>query len=445
VKGLKLKEISPRGICEKVRWKGRDAVRLANGMVEMISLTCGGHLSVFRFLNHNGRPSQNVLWEAPWTTCDPERVWSDERSQLYGSPETGRFLAGFTGHALCLDYFGEPTAEKAAAGLSIHGEAAIARWKVIGSSLTEKVQCKWRVALPISQLSFEREVQLSNGQSVAYIEETVTNKREIAHQFDCVQHVTFGPPFLSEGMSTVTASACSGVTSPLGYEGKSLLPNNHHFSWPYAQRAANKGPADLRLPFTEKGQGFLAGMKLDPGKSVEYISVINWESRLGVAYCFRRCDFPWIAVWEENCARQVPPWNGSTQARGMEFGTRPLPLAGYGGFPGETFSDTPRGCSIAPMARKLRATSCLYLKCHRICIPSEALNQLTMRSRFTTKTEQLPFPSRPTDVKRFLLSDRTAVRCPGEAFCGDLCLRAFCRSIAMMQPTPVSRFSPVLL
>ena len=33
-----------------------------------------------------------------------------------------------------------------------------------------------------------------------------------------------------------------------------------------------------------------------------------------------------MTIWEENCARQAPPWNGKTQARGMEFGTTPLPL-----------------------------------------------------------------------------------------------------------------------
>jgi len=30
---------------------------------------------------------------------------------------------------------------------------------------------------------------------------------------------------------------------------------------------------------------------------------------------------------EENCARDYSPWNGATQARGMEFGTTPCPLA----------------------------------------------------------------------------------------------------------------------
>jgi hypothetical protein len=316
-------------------------------MVELISLTGGGHLAAFRFLDRDNRPTQNVLWEVPWATFAPGHDWSLTMSQLYGSPETGKFLAGFTGHALCLDYFGEPTAEKAAAGLSIHGEAATAVWNVISSSESQRAQCKWEVALPISQLTFEREIHLGNGQSVAYVRETVGNLRDKEHKFDWVQHVTFGPPFLSEGVSTLIASAHSGMTSPFGYEGKSLLPNNRYFSWPYARRADGNGSVDLRLPFTTKGQSFLAGMKLDPEREIEFLLAVNWNLRLGVGYFLRRRDFPWMAVWEENCTRQNAPWNGKTQARGMEFGTTPLPLTANGGLPGTRFSNTPRGCSTA--------------------------------------------------------------------------------------------------
>jgi hypothetical protein len=75
-----------RPICEAVQWKESDAVRLANGMVELISLAGGGHLAAFRFLDHDGRPPQNVLWEAPWPTFDPGGEWSEDKSRQYGPP-----------------------------------------------------------------------------------------------------------------------------------------------------------------------------------------------------------------------------------------------------------------------------------------------------------------------------------------------------------------------
>jgi hypothetical protein len=47
---------------------------------------------------------------------------------------------------------------------------------------------------------------------------------------------------------------------------------------------------------------------------------------LAVGYVFRVEDFPWVALWEENHTRDAAPWLGRVQARGLEFGTTPLPL-----------------------------------------------------------------------------------------------------------------------
>ena len=32
-----------------------------------------------------------------------------------------------------------------------------------------------------------------------------------------------------------------------------------------------------------------------------------------------------MGIWEENCSRPQPPWNGVTLTRGMEFGVSPFP------------------------------------------------------------------------------------------------------------------------
>ena len=83
-----------------IRWKDREATRLSNGVVELIALTSGGHLAVFRFLE-DGALSQNVLWEAPWTTLDAAERRADDLSPIYGPVEVRKFLAGYTGHSLC--------------------------------------------------------------------------------------------------------------------------------------------------------------------------------------------------------------------------------------------------------------------------------------------------------------------------------------------------------
>lgn len=54
-----------------------------------------------------------------------------------------------------------------------------------------------------------------------------------------------------------------------------------------------------------------------------------------------------MAVWEENCAREYAPWNGKTQARGMEFGTTPMPLGKEATFNQGQFLGAPCWCKVA--------------------------------------------------------------------------------------------------
>ena len=325
------------GTAQAVTWRDRAATRLANGVVELIVMTGGGHLAEFRFLKETGLPSLNVLWDAPWMNPGAREK----------RPEALSETADFTGHALCLDRFGPPSAKELAAGIPMHGEAAARRWNVIPSPKERQALCHWNVQLPVANLLFERQIRLGDQESVAYIEERVSNQGEVDRASHWVQHATFNPPFLNAAESTLAVSARRGITAPSAYEGGSLLAVDREFLWPYAPREGPDGTtADLRQPFSLKGMGFLAGIQLDPQRDVEYLLAINWKLRLGVGYCFRRADFPWMAIWEENGARKDKPWNGTTQARGMEFGTTPLPVGHEELLRRGPIFDTPCWCSI---------------------------------------------------------------------------------------------------
>jgi len=49
------------------------------------------------------------------------------------------------------------------------------------------------------------------------------------------------------------------------------------------------------------------------------------SARLAFGYLWRRRDFPWLGIWEENRSRTAPPWNGMEVTCGMEFGASPFP------------------------------------------------------------------------------------------------------------------------
>jgi hypothetical protein len=161
-----------------------------------------------------------------------------------------------------------------------------------------------------------------------------------------VQHATFGPPFLDNAECSLIASAKRGITSRDGYEGVSLLAKNREFKWPYAPPENGQTAVDLRIPFSTKGRGCVAGLQMDMQRDVQYILAVNWKLRIGIGYCFRRQDFPWMVIWEENCSRGHAPWNGSTLARGMEFGTTPLPVGPDEIFPGKKLFDSPVWCTV---------------------------------------------------------------------------------------------------
>ena len=326
---------------KRVNWRGRPAIRLSNGVVEMMALQGGGHIAGFCFVGDTPRPKTNVLWESPWEGAAPGTAKARRLAAKYGPRGVGEFLASYTGHALCLDYFGMPSAEEVRKGLPLHGEAATSNWRSIQKATrSADARASWRVKLPSAGLEFGRGIEIHKGESVAIFRESVTNQRDADHYFHWVQHVTFGAPLLDPECSQVFLSGTRAKTWPLGYEGKNLVCADREFQWPRAPRE-NGGEADLSVPFQERGTGFVASVLLDANRDMQFVAALNWRLGLVAGYVFRGQDFPWVAVWEENCAREYAPWNGGTQTRGMEFGSTPMPIGKEAMFLAGKLFDTP--------------------------------------------------------------------------------------------------------
>jgi hypothetical protein len=313
--------------CLATSWHGRNAFCLGNELVRLTTLTGGGHIAEFRFADETGLPTLNPLWVPPWPTIEPYRYRESVHASSYGSLVEGKLLSGIVGHNICLDYFGSPSPEEVKEGLSQHGEAPSAKWHKTRLRLnTWVVALTLRTTLPVAGLTFTREIKFRRGESVVYFQETVQNDRKADHFFHWTQHVTLGPPFLSNRSSFVALPGTKGITFPHGYdEGRALLRSGKVFHWPNAPGRSGEA-VDLTRPFARRGLGFVASALLDPGREVGYIAGGNLRERLLIGYCFNRRDFPWVAVWEENCAIKAPPWSARTQARGLEFSTNPIPL-----------------------------------------------------------------------------------------------------------------------
>jgi hypothetical protein len=346
----------------KTKWRNRPAFCLNNGVVQLTTLTGGGHIADFRLLDPTNT-SVNALWEAPWPTIDPDKFRSSDlrkNVRKYGPTPVGKFLAAFTGHAVCVDYFGGPSEAEAAQGLALHGEAANSRWKLVEleQSSTE-ARLALAARLPAAGLRFRRELRLGRNESVVYVEERLTNERAQDHFFHWTQHVTLGLPLLHPEESVTALPGTRAVTWPHGYEGASLVQDNQEFTWPEAP-AIEGGTVNLARPFARDGKGFVAAVLVDPQRELGFVAALNWRLGLLLGYCFRRSDFPWVAIWEENVARTGSPWNGNTRARGLEFGSTPMPVGKEETFARGSLFDTPTFRRI-PAKSELRAPYVAFL------------------------------------------------------------------------------------
>src|SRR5208283_2462086 len=261
-----------RATSTKTKWGNRPAFRLSNGVVQLTTLTGGGHIADFRLLDPTGS-SVNALWEAPWPTLDPDKFRSgDLRKHVrkYGPVPVGKFLASFTGHAVCVDYFGGPSEAEAAQGLALHGEAANSRWKLLGlRQSSAEARLSLGVRLPAACLRFCRDLCLRRNESVVYVEERVTNERAQDHFFHWTEHVTLGSPLLHPNESIIALPGTRAVTWPHGYEGASLVRDDQDFTWPEAP-AMEGGKVNLTRPFARDGKGFVAAVLLDPRRELGF-------------------------------------------------------------------------------------------------------------------------------------------------------------------------------
>jgi hypothetical protein len=272
----------------EIRYRGRRATSIENDLVRVTVLDEGGHIAEIL----DKRSGVNPLWTPPWESIEPS-TYDPRKHPEYGADAESRLLSGIMGHNLCMDIFGGPSAEEAAAGLTVHGEASVAAWEVAatGTALTG------RARLPQAQLRVERRLRLDG--TTVEITEAVENESATDRPIAWTEHVTLGPPFLEKGATEFRAL----VTKSLVLE---------------------EGNGDLQVYTSAPVSGGFTTHLLDPARDTGFFVAWSPRSRLALAYVWRRADFPWLGVWEENYSRQGPPWNGRTLTRGMEFGASPV-------------------------------------------------------------------------------------------------------------------------
>jgi hypothetical protein len=270
-------------------YRGRRATSIENQMVRVTLLHEGGHITEIL----DKQSGVNPLWTPPWESIEPS-TYDPRKHPEYGADAESKLLSGIMGHNLCLDIFGGPSAEEAAAGLTVHGEASVAVYEVTAADgeLTE------RARLPQAQLRVERRIRLAG--RIVEIAEAVENEASTDRPIAWTEHVTLGPPFLEKGATEFRAPVTQS-------------------------QVLAEGCGDFgRYTDAPVSGGFTTHL-VDPARDTAFFVAWSPRSQVALGYLWRRADFPWLGVWEENYSRMGAPWNGRTLTRGMEFGASPMP------------------------------------------------------------------------------------------------------------------------
>lgn len=286
----------------RATFHNRKAFQIENDLIRVTVTEESGHIAEIL----NKATGVNPLWIPPWTSIEPS-AWSEAKYPEYGSGPEAHLLSAIMGHNLCLYLFGGPSPEEAAAGVRIHGEAGLVGWDFEPTQTGLISRC----VLPLSRLAFEREISL-DGHKVNF-RETVENLEAFDRPMAWTQHVTLGTPFLDRGKTEFYANG--------GLAG--ALPDEKSQKGGFVLDKVGAGLQET-LSSAPSSAGFRSFL-MDKKQSTSHF--IAWSPALetAIAYVWKRSDFPWIGVWDENCYRESKPWSGRTLSRGLEFSASPFP------------------------------------------------------------------------------------------------------------------------
>jgi hypothetical protein len=289
----------------RATFHNRKAFQIENDLIRVTVTEESGHIAEIL----NKATGVNPLWTPPWTSIEPS-TWSEEKHPEYGGGAEAHLLSAIMGHNLCLYLFGGPSPEEAAAGIRVHGEAGLVPWDFEPTTTGLIARC----VLPLSRLAFERTISL-DGHKVNF-RETVKNLEAFDRPIAWTQHVTLGTPFLERGKTEFYANG--GLVGALPDE-KDQMKTGY---------VLDKVGAGLKETLSsELSSGGFRSFLMDKSQPTSHF--IAWSPALetALAYVWKRSDFPWIGVWDENCYRETKPWSQRTLARGLEFSASPFPEA----------------------------------------------------------------------------------------------------------------------
>ena len=294
-----------------ITYRNRRAVSIQNSETRVVLTLEGANIAV---IEH--RPSGvNPLWTPPWDSLEPSS-FNAANHPAYGADAEAPVLASIMGHSLCLDTYGAPSREEAAAGIPIHGEALFVHYEAEGDA---DGGVTLRGELPLAGIRFERKVSLA-GKGLVLVAESVENLCASDRPIAWTQHVTLGPPFLEPGKTQFRAPATRSKVIDSEFGGEQAT--GAEFTWPHCPRK-DGAMTDLRVYPSEFPSGGFTTHLIEPAHENGYFTSWSPSQEVYFGYVWKRVDFPFLCRWGEHGVRKLSPWSARTLTCGMEFSASP--------------------------------------------------------------------------------------------------------------------------
>ena len=268
---------------------GRDRER----RIRVTVLEGGGHIAEI----FDKATGVNPLWTPPWRSIEPEAFDHATHPGYGGGPAESRLLSAIMGHNLCLDFFGGPSAEEEAAGLSAHGEGSIAIYEIEH----DRSSLAMRARFPIAQLMVERQDfaprtrrahsrEPSRTSPASTVRWDGRNTSHSVRRFWSAASRNFARRRRAR-RSSRAPSAARTISSP--------APSSTG-RWPPPSAADTP---TCGAPRAAPASSAYTAHLMDPAQTHAYFVAHSPRHQLAFGYVWNRRDFPWLGIWEENASR----------------------------------------------------------------------------------------------------------------------------------------------
>ena len=223
--------------------------------------------------------------------------WSLRPEQM---PENNQEGAPFQGHFLCYGRWGAPTEGEINAGVPHNGHHNNLEW----SWESENNHLKMEVYSPLDQARIHRSIILHENFPLFYVKESFEHVSSTGRLSNIVQHVTLGPPFLTDSLR-IFSNCTLGFLQELSWP----EPQLYEYSWPLGEdNEANQ----FDLSIFQGNRNFVSTHIIED--SIGWVIAVDPVSNSFLGYIWEMEDYPWINFWNYN-------QDGVPHAYGMEFGT----------------------------------------------------------------------------------------------------------------------------